>query len=343
MEWWERYEEVIWDTDVLCQVSFCDSISKNRNFNYCVKHHNIINQLIPIDIHILDNRYVKTLDLTGTILTFYPSEKRYVRDILITYPEAIILEVYENKEETKIQKAQIKELKRLIAEEKIAPKSFSKPRYEYWSNYKVLQISSRPTLEHIYIMEQFLERKLERGENIHHKNGNRADNRVKNLELWNRPQPPGQRIKDKVYWAHEILDTHLPTFDKSTLPYEEYLISENMELGSGFCKAADCSFTIHDEGLCYQHTCKTFKIRINNMRVFLDGDISEHRFIMEQYIGRKLASFERVHHINNDLSDNRLSNLELWTTEQPKSGNIEDLLIFAKELLIRYQNLLIYL
>ena len=39
----------------------------------------------------------------------------------------------------------------------------------------------------------------------------------------------------------------------------------------------------------------------------------EHRWIMEKNIGRKLSSDEVVHHINKDITDNRLENLELTT------------------------------
>jgi hypothetical protein len=60
-------------------------------------------------------------------------------------------------------------------------------------------------LEHILVMEEMLGRHLLPGEQVHHRNGVRWDNREKNLELWIRPQPAGIRIEDAVAWAVEIL------------------------------------------------------------------------------------------------------------------------------------------
>lgn len=36
------------------------------------------------------------------------------------------------------------------------------------------------------------------------------DNRLENLELWSSSQPSGQRVKDKVQWAIEILSLYQP-------------------------------------------------------------------------------------------------------------------------------------
>jgi len=60
-------------------------------------------------------------------------------------------------------------------------------------------------MEHRVVMAQMLGRQLLKHETVHHRNGDRADNRPCNLELWSSRQPKGQRIEDKVQWAKEIL------------------------------------------------------------------------------------------------------------------------------------------
>ena len=62
----------------------------------------------------------------------------------------------------------------------------------------------------------------------------------------------------------------------------------------------------------------------------------QHRHFMEEFLGRDLLPNETVHHKNGVRDDNRLSNLELWSTQQPSGQRVEDKLVWAYEIVRLY-------
>lgn len=71
-------------------------------------------------------------------------------------------------------------------------------RYVNEAGYVNVRHEGRIIAEHRVIMASILGRPLRRGESVHHRNGDRSDNRPENLELWIGPIRPGVRAVDLI-------------------------------------------------------------------------------------------------------------------------------------------------
>ncbi len=74
----------------------------------------------------------------------------------------------------------------------------------------------------------------------------------------------------------------------------------------------------------------------NSVKGKRSGQIMEHVFVISEQLGRPLRRGETVHHKNGIRHDNRIENLELWSSSHPPGQRIEDKIEWCKEFLDLY-------
>lgn len=111
-------------------------------------------------------------------------------------------------------------IENLYVASKQSPRYHRRTGHVNSNGYRLITVDGRGmVLEHRYIMEQRIGRELLPEETVHHKDGDRLNNHIDNLELWTSRHPRGQRIEDKVQFAQEILRLYAPSLlNQENLP-----------------------------------------------------------------------------------------------------------------------------
>lgn len=131
--------------------------------------------------------------------------------------------------------------------------------------------------EHLLIMENHINRYLEDNEIVHHKDGNRANNQIENLELMTRSE-------------HGKL--HLPAKQREQLVNNSN--NQGISLERGYIRIW----------------------RPEHPMARKNGYVFAHRLIMSEHIGRYLTKSEIIHHKNGNRQDNRIENLEILSHKE---------------------------
>jgi hypothetical protein len=119
--------------------------------------------------------------------------------------------------------------------------------YKHAEGYRRLVVDGKMVLEHRYVIEKHLGRKLEKSEVVHHINGNKEDNRIENLEILSPSQHAIEHGKHREPTTIELTCPCCNSIFKKLLSKYKYAMKVGYKkiYCSRKCKGIDTGFKAH--------------------------------------------------------------------------------------------------
>lgn len=134
------------------------------------------------------------------------------------------------------------------------------------TKYKAIRVNGVKKDGHRYIMEQYIGRKLTRYEVVHHKNGNKRDNRIENLEIMSLSEHTRIHKKGK--------NISIETKEKIR---KSQIGKPNISCRKLSDEDVNKLFEMKKQGFSYRKLSKIFGINHNSVRDILNGKSYKNR------------------------------------------------------------------